>query len=185
MMKVIARLFLIGLLLSLVGCPKRTSRTDSGGVLVVLGQTVNGYPIGVNVNSTVPPYVYIDTVTLQSVAADPTGSTSDLMDVELDKYSVTFTRYDGGKQVPPKLVEKTFGTIPIGGTITIKSLVIMTPDQFDNPPLSDLYYQNGGYDKETGSTKVTLNLALQFFGHTLSGKSVATAPFQFTVDFYP
>ena len=185
-MKVITRLFLIGLLLSLVGCPRRTSRTDSGGVLVVLGQTVNGYPLGVSVNSlTPPPYEYIDTVTLQSVAADPTGSTSNLMDVELDTYSVTFTRKDGGTEVPPKLVEKTFGTIPIGGTITIKGLVIMTPDQFDNPPLSDLFYQNGGYDKETGSTKVTLNLSLQFFGHTLSGKSVATAPFQFTVDFYP
>ncbi len=184
MTKVITRLFLIGLLLSLVGCPQRTSRTDSGGVLLTIGQYDN-LPQGISMNNLTPSDIEIGTLTLQSVAADPTGTTSSLMDVELDTYQITYTRGDGGTRVPVKLVRKILGNVTVGGTDTIKNLIILTSDQLDNPPLSDLYYQNGGYDKETGNTKISLNFALQFFGHTLSGKSVASAPLSFTVDFYP
>ncbi|HKI85980.1 MAG TPA: hypothetical protein VKA53_04465, partial [Thermoanaerobaculia bacterium] len=150
MMKVITRLFLIGLLLSLVGCPRRTSRTDSGGVLLSLTK-FDALPVGVSVNGQ-GGYLQIGKLTLQNVPADPNGTTSSLMNVELDSYSVTFSRADQGTRVPPKLVEKAFGVVPVGGTDELDNFVMMSPDQFDNPPLSDLFYANGGYDKETGST---------------------------------
>ena len=52
-----------------------------------------------------------------------------------------------------------------------------------NIPLSDLLLVNGGFDKETGSRIIKLELELTFFGKTLSGDDVSTDPVRFSLDF--
>ena len=51
-------------------------------------------------------------------------------------------------------------------------LPITGATQFENPPLSDLFFANGGFDKETGNAVVILNVRIRFFGRTLSGDAV-------------
>ena len=88
-------------------------------------------------------------------------------------------------RVPPTLVRGLFGIIPAGGVFTVENLPVLAPEQFDVPPLVDFFFQNGGFDKETGSNEIVLNFHLRFFGRTLSGDAVDTAPGNFTVTVTP
>jgi hypothetical protein len=64
-----------------------------------------------------------------------------------------------------------------------ENLEILTIQQLASPPLSDLLTANGGLDLETGGRTILLNFALRFFGRTLSGDEVDTAPARFTIEF--
>ena len=59
----------------------------------------------------------------------------------------------------------------------------MSRDQLDNPPLSDLLFQNGGIDTETGLDRITLNVRIRFFGRTLSGDEVESNTVVWTIEF--
>jgi hypothetical protein len=107
------------------------------------------------------------------------------MNVEMISYEVTFTRADDGTRLPVSFVRGIFGEAPINGTYTLDNAPIMGFDQFNNPPLSDLLFQNGGIDTETGRSRIALNLRLRFFGRTLSGDEVQTQSAPFTIDFTP
>jgi len=61
----------------------------------------------------------------------------------------------------------------------------MSSDQFNQEPLSDLWFSNGGFDTETGESKIVMNFSVRFFGRTLSGDTVDTAPIFFTIEFIP
>ena len=52
-------------------------------------------------------------------------------------------------------------------------------------PAGVLFLENGGFDKETDRTSVILNLSLRFFGRSIAGEAVDTAPVRFTVEFVP
>ncbi len=119
------------------------------------------------------------------MSANPNGTVSDLMNVEIVSYEVVYSRADRGTRVPNKFVRGLFGVAPVGGEFQVENLPVMGPDQLSTKPLSDLLYEQGGVDKETGESKITLNFALRFFGRTLSGDGVETAPAYFTVEFTP
>ncbi len=178
-----------------VGCDSRTALTDGGGVTMSISD-FDGLPVVVSVNdATSPPtdaddgdangFVTISSVTIQSIVKDQTGNTSDLQNVEMDSYEVSYRRVDGGSLAPPPLVRKVFGVTPVGGTQIYDNLPVLSPDQFDQPPLSDLLFENGGFDSETGAEMISLNLGLRFFGRTVSGQEVDSQTAQFTVDFVP
>lgn len=183
MRKVANLLLIVCLVVVFTACESRTDRTDSGGVLLSITD-FDGLPIAVSVNTT-GGFVQIETVTVQNVAANPNGTTSDLMNVEIVSYEVLYSRADRGTRVPTKFVRGIFGVVPVGGTIDYDNLPVIGPDQLTTIPLSDLLYEQGGVDSETGESKITLNLALRFFGRTLSGNGVETAPAYFTVEFTP
>jgi hypothetical protein len=61
----------------------------------------------------------------------------------------------------------------------------MRATQFNNPPLSDLLVSGGGIDTETGSQVISLEITMRFFGETITGDEVATAPIRFVVEFVP
>lgn len=179
-MKTIARMLVLGLALIVTsGCPERTERTDSGGVLleVELVDTVGV----VSVNTT--DRLSIETIEVNSIVAQPNGVSSSLMDVELDSYEVSFQRVDSGTRVPVPFVFNIVSTVPVGGTLTLSNYMVMTVDQLRNPPLSDLLFANGGFDKETGNTNIKLNLTIRFFGRTLSGREVSSVPRAQTIEF--
>lgn len=185
MTRAIRSLTLAFLLLGLGACESRTDRTDGGGVLLTISD-FDLLPLQVSVNqAALAGFVQIGDLTIQSVAKDPNGVTSSLMDVELKSFEVTFTRADAGARVPPPFVRAIFSNVPVNGTATIINLDIMGREQLLNTPLSDLLIENGAFDRETGSRVISLNVFIRFFGRTLSGDEVQTAPAGFTLDFVP
>ncbi len=186
MSRIAKSLFLICLLVVVSGCQTRTDKTDGGGVLLSVSD-FDGLPIGVSVNSALAfgGFVQVGSIDIQNVPKDPTGLTSDLMNVEIQSYEVIFTRGDEGTRVPTPFVRGIFGVAPVGGVLTYDNLPVLSRNELTTVPLADLLFENGGFDQETGRRKIVLNLHLRFFGKTLSGKEVQTAPVVFTIDFIP
>ena len=182
-MKAMRIVLVILLAVGLTACESRTDRTDGGGVLLSISD-FDELPISVSVNSA-GTVVQVGEVTLSNVVKDPDLAPSSLMNIEIRSYEITFSRGDTGTRLPPKYVEGLFGVVPAGGTTVYNNLPILGPDQLRNPPLSDLLFQNGGFDKETNDTKIILNLHLRFFGRTLSGDAVASEPANFTLSIFP
>jgi len=167
----------VSVLLVAAGCRGRTDRTDSGGVL--LSASLNGEPTQL-VTSTTKVLPTVPTTTLQNIVADPTGVSSPLENIELRTYQVVYTRADSGTRLPPPLVAPISGTVPVNGTLSITGLNLMTNAQFGVPPISDI--DSFGIDRETGSIVVELHVAITFFGRTLSGREVASAPTGFNME---
>jgi hypothetical protein len=178
-------LVLAFLLLS-AGCSdSRLDRTDGGGVLLSVSD-FDGLPTVVSVSDArADGAVVLDQITIQSIPRDIDGDTSDLMNVEMQSYEVTFSRADGGTRLPPPMVRNIFGVTPVGGSQTYDNLPLLLSDQITTVPLSDLFLENGGFDKETDRTSIILNLRLRFFGRSIGGEAVDTAPVSFTIEFVP
>ena len=183
-MKKFASLVLLPLALVLAGCDERTEESDTGGVLleVDFGTLL---PFRASVNSAINSgsVVTAQSLTINSVISNPTGGVSSLMDVELDSLEVTFQRADGGTRLPPPYVVKLLATVPAGGGFTIAGQELMSFDQLNNPPLSDLLTENGGFDKETGLTYIRMNLFIKVFGKTLGNRRVESVARPHTMEF--
>lgn len=182
MIRVVKTLFSLALILSVAACETRTEKTDGGGVILSISN-FDGYPLVVSVNGTT--LVQVDSLTISNTPKIPGGATSALMNVELESYEVTYTRADAGTRIPVSFVRGWFGQAPVNGTAAVGNAPIMGLDQLLNPPLSDLLFQNGAVDTETGQPRITLNVRLRFFGRTLSGDEVQTQPALFTIEFIP
>ena len=167
--------------LALVGCESATDKVDAGGVMLSLTD-FDGLPIFVSATGNCCT-VAVETMTLESIAKNPSEPTGPLMNVEIQSYEVIYTREDTGTRVPPKLVQSIFGTVPIGGTSTLDNYPILREDQFNNQPFRDL--QDFGRDNETGSTVVRMRVSIRFFGRTLSGDAVQSAPASFSMEVTP
>jgi hypothetical protein len=167
-------------------CESRTDKTDGGGVLLSVSD-FDGLPVQVGVNNTLASggLVQIGEITIQNIAKDPRATTSSLMNVEIESYEVIYTRADVGTRVPPSLVRNVFGVSPVNGTQVYENLPIMSLEQLDAVPLSDLQFINGGFDRETGNQTILLNFRMRFFGRTLTGDAVQTEPIGFTIEFVP
>lgn len=174
------------LAVALTACESRTDKTDSGGVLLSVSD-FDGLPVQIAVNAAVQAggLVQVEEIDIQNIAKDPTGPTSNLMNVEMESYEVRYSRADTGTRLPPPFVELIFGVAPVNGDLSYENLPVMNLAQLESPPLSDLLVLNGAFDQETGDDKITLNLSMRFFGRTLSGDPVSSAPAGFTVVFVP
>lgn len=171
--------------LAVLGCSD-AGEVDSGGVSLIISD-FDGLPSAVGVNQaslTVPP-VTVEQIDLESIIQNPDLGTGNLQTIELSSYEVRFTRADTGTRVPTPMVEGLIGTVPPGGTTTIENLPLMRSEQLLNPPISDLLFENGGFDSETGSPVIALNLTIRFFGRTLGGRDVVSPAQSFKVEFVP
>lgn len=164
----------------LFGCTDLET-TDTGGVFLKVQFDDLPGRIGVNDND----LVQIGTITIDSVVTNPAGGTSTLMDVLVSVYEVTFTRADTGSRTPPAFVYSRAGTVPVGGTLTLTNFPIMTVEQMRSEPLSDLLFENGGIDVETGSAVIKINATFTVYGKTLAGDEVASEPRTETLEFVP
>ncbi|HZF09340.1 MAG TPA: hypothetical protein VFE33_11170 [Thermoanaerobaculia bacterium] len=171
-------------LVALLGCNGRTDRTDGGGVLLSVTQLQLPPTQFVLHNlATNPVLPSIPTVTLQNIVKDPSAaSTSQLENIELRSYEVTFTRADTGKRVPPPLVASLGGVVPVNGTFNINTLAVIYNNQVDTLPISDI--AQFGVDRETNSTIIVLNVNLRFFGRTLGGQEVQSNTVGFTMEVF-
>jgi len=176
------RLLTLGsLVLALWGCQSRTDKTDGGGVLLSITD-FDGLPISLSASAS-GDLAQIGQLTVSNVAKDPSGTTSELMNVEIQSYEVTFTRADTGTRQPPRLINYIFGVAPVNGTYILDNGPFMRAEQFNTQPILDL--KNLGIDTETGSRAIRLNVGLRFFGRTLSGKAVESATAFFTLEVTP
>lgn len=170
-------------LLMISGCSgDRVEDTDGSVILSVTD--FDGLATRVSVNASGSNYV-LGTLTITNSPKNAGSPTSNLQNVEMDTYEVRYQRADAGTRTPPVLVRNILGNAPVSGTVTYTNLPLMGVDQFENPPLDDLFFENGAFDRETGAQVITLNLTLTFFGRTIAGDDVATAPVSFTVEFVP
>lgn len=181
MRRSIAFLLAACVLLAVGGCNERTDESEGGVILSVTD--FDGLPVRASVNAA--SLLAIEEVIIENLPKDPNGPTSDLMNVEMRSYEVVYNRVDTGTRVPGPLVRSIFGVAPVGGQITYDNLPVMSAEQLLNPPLSDLLIANGGIDRETGSQFITIEFRVRFFGRTLTGDDVATAPIRFDVEFVP
>jgi hypothetical protein len=179
MKRTVSVLFLVVLVAALGGCRSRTDRSE-GSVLLSVSD-FDGLPLRVDVSAGGP--TSIDEIVIQNIVKDPSGGSSDLMAVELRSYEVRYARRDTGTRVPPPFVQSIFGLIPAGGETTFNNLPFLTENQFRNPPIDDL--ADTGVDRETGSDIIVLNVTMRFFGRTIAGDDVATAPASFTIEVVP
>jgi hypothetical protein len=167
--------------LGLLSCNQRTDK-DEGGVILTIS-SFDGLPFRASVNG--QDVVQVEELVLQNLPKDPNGLTSSLMDIELRSFEATYTRADVGTRLPPARVAGIFGNVPVNGNDTINNLDILGLDQLRNPPLSDLLFENGSFDRETGAQVIQLNVHLRFFGRTLSGDSISSNTASFLIEFVP
>lgn len=168
----------------LAGCSARVDETEGGVILSVTD--FDGLPLVESVGALgFPPIMQVGEITIENIPKDPNGNTSDLMNVEMQSYEVVYTRIDTGTRTPTPFVGSMFGIVPVNGSATYENLPVMGTEQLTNPPLSDLLVFNGGIDTETGGRSIALELRITFFGRTLTGDNVATAPIRFDVEFVP
>lgn len=166
------------------GCSD-ADKVDSGGVQLVLSD-FDELPSVVSVNfAGALGLVVVGEIELLSIVQNPGGGTGPLQTIELSSYEIVFSRADAGARVPTPLVERILGSVPPGGNVVYENLPILRTEQLSNPPLSDLLFVNGGFDRETGSDVIRLNLRIRFFGRTLGGREVVSNPQSFTVEFVP
>ncbi len=172
-----------------LGCPSsgNLSKTEAGGVYLSVTD-FDGLPVVVSVSGILATggVLSMEELTLASIAVNQVQPTSPLMNTEIERYEVGFSRADMGTKEPQPTVRGIFGTVPANGTIRYENLPLMTSEEFTQKPLRDLLPQYGGVDSETGSEAILLNLELKFFGQTLNGTKVETrVPARFNIQFVP
>jgi hypothetical protein len=183
-MKTWTRAVLLALVAAgLLGCEASTDRRDSGGVILTVSH-FDGLPIAFSVNNG-GGFLQVETIDIRNITKNPNITGTDLMDVELRTYQVVYRRLDSGHTTPPTMTRRIFGNVPHNGTDTINNLPVLDVEQLDSRPLSDLLFENGGFDRDTGNNVIPIELQLTFFGKTLSGDEVATNTVAWTVQFTP
>ena len=168
-------------LLALVGCTDRVGEIDSGGVALEVEFTDSVFRVAVNETD----LLSLPTVNINSVLTNSGGASSSLMDIELNTIEITYSRADTGTRAPVPFVYNVVGTVPAGGELTYTDLPVMTLDQLRGPPLSDLLFQNGARDSETGASVIKINLTMRVFGKTVAGVDVASVARTQTFEFVP
>jgi hypothetical protein len=181
----IARVLALSLVpLAFVGCETQ-DEIDQGGVIVVISSfDLAGIPAIMSVDAEFPVVSSSDaTITVNSRPRNAGQPTSQLMDVIIEGYEVSFTRGDTGTRVPPTLTEPIGGLAPTPGDFVLNGLILMRRQQFEEGPLRDL--RDFRIDTETQSSQVRLVWHLRFFGRTVSGELVTTNTISFNLDATP
>lgn len=170
------------------GCSSDRVETQEGTVFLSVSD-FDGLPVAASVNVLAgtggSALLQVESIIITNTARNPNTPTSELQNVEMRSYEVVYTRIDTGTRTPTPLVRTIFGVAPVGGTVTYDNLVVASSEQLLNSPLSDLLFENGGIDSETGSQIITIEFRIRFFGRTISGDDVVTAPIRFDVEFTP
>lgn len=107
------------------------------------------------------------------------------LDVKLNRYQVTWTRTDGGKQVPAPVDRAINLLVSAGGTSTTGVFHLAELGVFNQAPFVAILPQNGGKDPDTGLKVLKFNVTTTIFGQTLAGDNVSassTIPLQVCYD---
>jgi len=155
---------------ALPGCSTNTQGDSASPVFLAGDFTL--LPLSVNVASNAP--VQFSTTTLRNRLKNTTATSLQFLDVQVDKYTVTWTRIDGGTTASASEDFAGNVIVPPNGSSTLTDYPYMTADNLIRPPLDQLFPFNGGVDRETGRTEIRQAGHVTWFGHTLSGQPVTS-----------
>ncbi|MGV8039794.1 MAG: hypothetical protein AB2L07_06870 [Thermoanaerobaculaceae bacterium] len=127
--------------------------------------------------------VAVPNITIKSQAKAPGRTLSQQSDAILNEWVVTFTRTDGGTVTSPMWRNYYSVYVPAGGNASLSNYRVMPVDFLSQPPLNQLWPQNGGFDKETGKDNIRQKMRVDIYGKTVAGQKVSVG-FEFTVRFY-
>lgn len=165
--KIIRWSVLILFLLAVSGCTDLEK--DKADIFITVSLTDEGYEPYVNVRTDIPMMSALD---FQSKPKNPAATLTSTNDVTLYRMVVEWIRTDGGTVTPKPFNFGLNHLLPAGSTLTIENIPLMSFDQMDDPPFSDLFPWNGGVDSETGKTTITCDAHFIFYGRTASGVDV-------------
>jgi hypothetical protein len=167
------------LVVALPGCSTNT-QGDSASPVFLAGDFPL-LPLSVCVNSNVP--LQFKTTQLRNRMKNSNVTALQFMDVQIDKYTVTWSRIDGGTKASPS---QDFGgnvIVPPNGSSTLTDYPYMSADNLIRAPLDQLFPFNGGIDRETGRSEIRQAGHVRWFGHTLSGQPVVSEAATFDMIF--
>jgi len=152
------------------GCTNKEGETESPVFITV---SLSQQPGFVSVGVIAP--VQIATISLASHLKNPTQSDPQgFATVNLESYTVHFTRTDGGTRVPPDQSLPAGIIVPSGGSATLTNFPVLPASQIQLSPFDQLLPFNGGFDRETGKDEIDTAFQITFFGHTVAGQRVAS-----------
>ena len=123
-----------------------------------------------------PRTITIPTMTVAAALKNPTADDPQgLSNVQLNTYTVTYRRADGGTVVPPVQTFSAGTLVQSGGSSTLTDFPLLSQTAVQGPPFDQLFPFNGGIDRETGSNEIRMFYDVTFFGLTVSGKRVQSS----------
>jgi hypothetical protein len=155
---------------ALPGCSTNT-QGDSASPVFLVGDFTTP-PVSVCVNSLTP--LTITTTTVQNRLKNPTVTSLQFLDVQVEKYTVVWRRIDGGTIASPTQDFAGGFLVPPNGSTALTDYPYMSADSLQRPPLDQLFPFNGGIDKETGRQEIREAGSVTWYGHTLSGQPVTS-----------
>jgi len=168
----------VAVLAMLGGCSNHTADTEAPVYLSVdLRQGL------VDIDVSVPVDVAVPELAIESHLKSPIGVISEQENVMLNEWVVTCTRTDGGTVTSPVWHNFLPVFVPAGGSTTLQNYRIFPSDFFRQPPLNQLFPENGGHDIETGKRTIRQNLHVEIFGKTVAGRKVS-AVFEINLNFF-
>jgi hypothetical protein len=165
---------------ALPGCSTNT-KGDSASPVFLAGD-FELLPLSVNVATNAP--VQFSTTVLRNRLKIPNATTVQFLDVQVDKYTVTWSRLDGGTRASASEDFPGNVIVPPNGSSTLTDYPYMTADNLIRPPLDQLFPFNGGIDRETGRAEIRQAGHVTWFGHTLSGQPVTSDAATFGLIFF-
>lgn len=148
---------------------------------VILSELITEGPQ--NVNMIIASDVVITNMTISSKAKSPSVTLSQQDDVMLTDWVITCTRSDGGTVASPQWQNFYSVYVPAGGSATVANGKIFPSDFFTQPPLNQLFPENGGFDKETAKSNIRQRLHIEVFGKTVAGRAISL-PFDVNLNFF-
>lgn len=95
------------------------------------------------------------------------------LDVVIDRIVISYSRNDGGSQVPASFSRRVSILLSADGTASPGVIQIFDLSAFNQAPIAALFPNNGGLDPVTRQPFVALNVIVTVFGETLSGEAVS------------
>jgi hypothetical protein len=168
----------VAVLAMLGGCSNHSADTEAPVFLSVdMRQGL------VDIDVSVPADIGVPELTIQSHLKGYDQEPTAQQDVYLNEWVVTCTRTDGGTKTSPVWHNFLPVYVPAGGTANLQNFRIFPSDYFLQPPLNQLFPENGGHDTETGKRTIRQRLHIEIFGKTVAGRRVS-ATFDINLNFF-
>jgi hypothetical protein len=168
----------VAVLAMLGGCANHTA--DSEAPVFLSADMRQGI---VDIDVSVPADVAVPELQINSHMKSPVVTPTVQQDVYLNEWVVTCTRTDGGTATSPVWHNFLPVYVPAGGTASLQNYRIFPSDYFLQPPLNQLFPENGGHDGETGKRTIRQRLNVEIFGQTMAGRKVSVA-FDIDLNFF-
>jgi hypothetical protein len=177
--RAVALCWIAAAVLALAECTGNHSADDEAAV--VLSWSFTEGPADQPVNSLAD--ITIGSMTIRSQAKSPDFVLSQQQDVTLTEWVTTPSRSDGGTIASPEWRNFYSVFVQAGSSVSIQNLRVFPSSYYTEPPLNQLFPENGGLDKETAKSEVRQRLHVDAYGKTVSGKRVVLR-FDVDVRFY-